>query len=162
MYGKAPQAVQLSSEVSDPSVPDDMATALLRATKAERTHLPPDPVRARTQVQVKADADVIVVDPAGVAVAPPTSSASAADRQVRPSSAAPADAAAEDHDPDQDDPAYDEVEVEEEVAASPPPRQLRQPRRPTGFPGFDEFSALPRLSVSPWPEEAASSVVKEF
>jgi hypothetical protein len=77
---------------------------------------------------------VIVVDSTGAAVAPPPSPASAADRQIRPSSAAPASSTAEDPAP---------APEEEAPASSPPPpaRSGRQPRRPSGFPDFDRFSA---------------------
>jgi hypothetical protein len=76
---------------------------------------------------------VIVVDSAGTAVEPPPSPASAADRPIRPLPAAPASSAAEDPAP----------APEEEPPASPPPppRSERQPRRPSGFPDFDRFSA---------------------
>jgi hypothetical protein len=145
MYGRHPQSVLLSDGRDVGDNPDDpnsmsMATALLRAVRSEKTHSPPAQTRAEADDDDGIGEDVIVVDSGGTAVAPPpTSSASAADRPIRPSSsAAEAPPSA---------PAPEEEEEEATASSSssppppPPPRSERQPRRPSGFPDFDRFSA---------------------
>ena len=168
MYGRHSQSVLLGNGIDvgdDPNAPDStgMATALLRAVQAEKAD--PAPARPRAPAEPigegEGDDDVILVDSAGTATAP-KARPSAAERPIRPMSSA-AEAPAPDPDPAH---ATEEeaAEAEEAPASSPPPRQPpprseRQPRRPSGFPDFDRFTAE-RARTRAADEERARAVEK--
>jgi hypothetical protein len=90
---------------------------------------------------------VIVVDASGAAVAPPPASAKPAaawqDKpRAEPPEGAPASAAVHPAAPAPVSAAEDQAPEEAPAPSPPPPRQsAREPRRPSGFPEFDRFSA---------------------
>ncbi len=166
---KQPEEPRQPGKPSDPAIaaltqaereilsPAAVMLAHVRAESPDGKPASPREVLASLVGERRADEligeSVIVVDSTGTAVAPPpTSSASAPDQPIRPSAAAPASSAAEDATP----------APEEEAPASaspPPPRSERQPRRPSGFPDFDRFTAE-RARTRAADEERARAVEK--